>query len=136
MNTRWDIFCKVVDNYGDIGVCWRLARQLAGEHGLAIRLWVDELSAFARLAPQVDASADAQVVAGIEVRRWREPWPGEAPADVVLETFGCRLPDTYRAAMAARSPPPAWVNVEHLSAEAWVAGHHGLPSPQPPLTCW
>ncbi|MFB4378240.1 elongation factor P maturation arginine rhamnosyltransferase EarP, partial [Pseudomonas sp. LR-1a] len=20
---RWDIFCRVVDNYGDIGVTWR-----------------------------------------------------------------------------------------------------------------
>ena len=35
-----DLFCKVVDNYGDIGICWRLARQLAHEHGLAVRLWV------------------------------------------------------------------------------------------------
>ena len=26
---RADIFCRVVDNYGDIGVCWRLARRLA-----------------------------------------------------------------------------------------------------------
>ncbi|MDR2678109.1 MAG: elongation factor P maturation arginine rhamnosyltransferase EarP, partial [Zoogloeaceae bacterium] len=41
--SRWDIFCHVVDNFGDIGVCWRLARQLAGEHGLAVRLWVDDL---------------------------------------------------------------------------------------------
>ena len=22
---RWDIFCNVIDNFGDIGVCWRLA---------------------------------------------------------------------------------------------------------------
>ena len=29
----WDVFCKVIDDLGDIGVCWRLARQLAGEHG-------------------------------------------------------------------------------------------------------
>ncbi len=37
-----DIFCAVVDNYGDIGVCWRLARQLAHEHNLEMRLWVDD----------------------------------------------------------------------------------------------
>src|SRR5690606_8677707 len=42
---RWDIFCRVVDNYGDIGVCWRLARQLASEYRLQVRLWVDELAA-------------------------------------------------------------------------------------------
>ncbi|WP_157072023.1 elongation factor P maturation arginine rhamnosyltransferase EarP, partial [Cupriavidus sp. HPC(L)] len=39
----WDIFCTVIDNFGDIGVCWRLARQLAQEHGHAVRLWVDDL---------------------------------------------------------------------------------------------
>ncbi len=33
-NESCDIFCNVIDNYGDIGVCWRLARQLAHEHGL------------------------------------------------------------------------------------------------------
>ncbi|MBY0444112.1 MAG: elongation factor P maturation arginine rhamnosyltransferase EarP, partial [Burkholderiales bacterium] len=38
---RWDIFCRVIDNYGDIGVCWRLARQLSFEHGFAVRLMVD-----------------------------------------------------------------------------------------------
>ena len=39
--TSCDIFCTVVDNYGDIGVSWRLARQLANEHGVAVRLWLD-----------------------------------------------------------------------------------------------
>ena len=41
---RWDIFCSVVDNFGDIGVCWRLARQLAAEHAANVRLWVDDLT--------------------------------------------------------------------------------------------
>jgi hypothetical protein len=41
-----DLFCKVIDNYGDIGVCWRLARQLRQEHGLQVRLWVDDLASF------------------------------------------------------------------------------------------
>ena len=40
---RWDIFCRVVDNFGDAGVCWRLARQLAREHGLAVTLWIDDV---------------------------------------------------------------------------------------------
>ncbi|HET9045379.1 MAG TPA: elongation factor P maturation arginine rhamnosyltransferase EarP, partial [Casimicrobiaceae bacterium] len=40
---RWDVFCKVVDNFGDAGVCWRLARQLVAEHDLAVTLWIDVL---------------------------------------------------------------------------------------------
>ncbi|MFN3587309.1 MAG: elongation factor P maturation arginine rhamnosyltransferase EarP, partial [Moraxellaceae bacterium] len=35
---RCDLFCTVIDNYGDLGVCWRLARQLAAEHGVAVTL--------------------------------------------------------------------------------------------------
>ncbi len=67
---RWDIFCAVVDNYGDVGVAWRLARQLAREHGIGVRLWVDHLAPLARLAPQVDAATSLQTVLGVEVRRW------------------------------------------------------------------
>ena len=65
-----DIFCNVIDNYGDIGVCWRLARQLANEHGLAVRLWVDDLASFARLCPEADAALEMQRCRGVEVRRW------------------------------------------------------------------
>ena len=25
----WDIFCRVIDNHGDLGVCWRLSVDLA-----------------------------------------------------------------------------------------------------------
>ena len=81
---RWDIFCSVVDNYGDIGVTWRLARQLVAEQGHAVRLWVDELPAFVRLCPGASASADCQHHAGVEVRRWSQPFPSVEPADVVI----------------------------------------------------
>ena len=57
LKTRWDIFCTVVDNFGDIGVTWRLARQLVAEHDLAVRLWVDDLGAFVRLCPEADRQA-------------------------------------------------------------------------------
>ncbi|PYC24536.1 elongation factor P maturation arginine rhamnosyltransferase EarP [Aquipseudomonas alcaligenes] len=128
---RWDIFCSVVDNYGDIGVTWRLARQLAAEHGLAVRLWVDEPAAFARLCPQADAALAQQWLAGVEVCRWTADFPSVAAADVVIEAFACTLPARYVEAMAARVEPPLWLNLEYLSAEDWVPGCHGLPSPQP-----
>ena len=49
---RWDIFCRVVDNFGDAGVCWRLARQLADEHGLAVTLWIDDVASLAPHRPR------------------------------------------------------------------------------------
>ncbi len=70
---NWDVFCSVVDNYGDIGVTWRLARQLAGEHGQRVRLWVDDLAAFVRICPAADGAAESQHQSGVEVRLWPKP---------------------------------------------------------------
>lgn len=133
MAQRWDIFCNVVDNYGDIGVTWRLARQLAAEHGVQVRLWVDELTSLHRLAPEIDLAAAPQSCSGVEVRHWSKPFPAVTPADVVIETFACELPESYVVAMAARESKPVWINLEYLSAENWVTGCHRLASPHPQL---
>lgn len=129
----WDIFCTVVDNYGDIGVCWRLARQLAAEQRLQLRLWVDDLASLARICPDIVPGRDAQRSHGVEVRWWRAPFPAVEPADVVVEAFACNPPASYVAAMVAKQPKPAWINLEYLSAEDWVRGCHALPSPHPSL---
>ena len=67
-----DIFCTVVDNYGDIGVCWRLARQLVNEQGLQVRLWVDDLHSFGKLCPELDVGLETQTCRGVEVMRWHQ----------------------------------------------------------------
>lgn len=131
MKVSWDIFCNVVDNYGDIGVTWRLARQLAAEHDLAVRLWVDDLHAFVPLCPEADATASEQWQQGVEVRQWPQVWAAVEVADVVIEAFGCKLPEAYLRAMKERVSPALWINLEYLSAEDWVAGCHGLPSLRP-----
>lgn len=128
-----DIFCAVVDNYGDIGVCWRLARQLAHEHGLMVRLWVDDLHSFGRMLPELDADLPEQTCRGVEIRLWEKTMPAVVPADLVIGAFACKLPDIYIAAMAERAREPVWVNLEYLSAEDWVERHHLLPSPHPRL---
>lgn len=38
---KYHIFCKVIDNYGDFGVCFRLAKQLVSEFNKQVILWVD-----------------------------------------------------------------------------------------------
>ena len=133
---RWDLFCAVVDNLGDIGVCWRLARQLAAEHRAEVRLWVDDLTTFRQLAPGLDVEAPSQKLGEIVVCRWETPFAAIEPADVadiVVETFGCEVPADYVQAMKSRTRAPVWINLEYLSAEQWVGRYHGLPSPQPPL---
>ncbi|MGP1628836.1 MAG: elongation factor P maturation arginine rhamnosyltransferase EarP [Giesbergeria sp.] len=122
---QWDVFCRVVDNFGDIGVCWRLAAQLAAA-GQRVRLWVDDASALAWMAP---CGAE-----GVQVRAWGGlPAEHEAASDVLIEAFGCDIPLDFIAASASRvsagATKPVWINLEYLSAESWVARHHGLPSP-------
>jgi uncharacterized repeat protein (TIGR03837 family) len=90
---RWDLFCRVIDNFGDIGACWRLASDLA-RRGDTVRLWTDDASALAWMAPQV--------AAGVEVHDWADATLAE-PADVVVEAFGCDPPETFVARMAART---------------------------------
>ncbi len=127
-----DIYCQVIDNYGDAGVCWRLARTLA-QHGLAVTLWIDELARLAVLRPVLEAQRVSQTLDGFTVRVWDTSPAMHEPADLVIEAFGCRMPDEQVQAMARMARPPVWINLEYLSAETWVDDHHGLPSPHPSL---
>jgi uncharacterized repeat protein (TIGR03837 family) len=133
---RWDIFCRVIDNYGDIGVSWRLARQLAAEHSVQVRLWVDQLASLRALCPQVNIGLAQQTVEGVTVFQYANEISFVRPAqsvDVVIEAFGCGLPQAYVDAMASGQTKPLWIILEYLSAEPWVREHHGLPSPHPQL---
>ena len=118
----WDVFCRVIDNYGDVGVCWRLAADL-GRRGHTVRLWLDDPRALDWMAP--DGAA------GVSTHPWQDDTPWPDPGDVVIEAFGCDPPAPFVAAMAARSPAaPVWINLEYLSAQAYVERSHALASPQ------
>ena len=132
MNHRlqWDIFCKVIDNYGDIGVCWRLAADLA-TRGHRVRLWVDDAGALQWMAP--GGCQNVQVIP------WTQPFDLRAadlaaqPCDVLIEAFGCDAAPEFIAACASQKSAnglkPVWINLEYLSAEAYVERCHALPSP-------
>ncbi|MES2830831.1 MAG: elongation factor P maturation arginine rhamnosyltransferase EarP [Pseudomonadota bacterium] len=132
------LFCHVIDNYGDIGVCWRLARQLAAEHGLQVYILVDDLQIFRKICPAVDTTASVQHVDGVEIIAWGTTSVPARATDVslVIEAFGCNLPNDFLEAFARRIPVPVWINLEYLSAESWVEDFHATASPHPllPLT--
>ncbi len=131
---RWDIFCRVIDNFGDIGVSWRLARQLALEQGAMVRLWVDNLAALRALCPEVDIGAAEQTRQGVHVFPYIEGAEYPPPAEVVIDAFGCGLPPRYLAQMAKAGSDASrtvWIVLEYLSAEPWVREYHRLPSPHP-----
>ena len=139
---QWDVFCRVIDNWGDIGVCWRLSAQLAAR-GQRVRLWVDDPSALAWMAPGALESRWP----GVDVLRW-EPWagalptlpapPSGRPCDVLVESFGCDIEPERVQWLVGTAPRPVWLNLEYLSAEPYVERSHGLPSPvmAGPLAGW
>lgn len=115
---HWHVYCRVVDNFGDIGVAWRLAADLAAR-GESVRLAVDDPTPLAWMAPSK--------VAGIAVVGWGE-WPRSLP-DVVVEMFGGGLPDSLRETMTQASRLPVCIDLQHFSAEPYIERSHGLPSP-------
>ena len=138
---QWDIFCKVIDNFGDIGICWRLAADLAAR-GQRVRLWVDDASALAWMAPL--GCDGVQVLPwGLHLRAIDLEAMSAAPPDVMIEAFGCEIAPEFIAACAridwaiARkdtqntdkaNPQPVWINLEYLTAELYAERNHGLPS--------
>jgi uncharacterized repeat protein (TIGR03837 family) len=118
----WDIFCQVIDNFGDIGVCWRLSADLASR-GHHVRLWVDDASALQWMAPQ-------GACGGVTVGPWPQGHTLFIPGAVVIEAFGCQLPSHVVTSMKQQARQPCWINLEYLSAQDYVERCHGLPSPQ------
>lgn len=126
---QWDIFCSVIDNFGDIGICWRLAADLA-TRGQRVRLWVDDGAALAWLAPEG--------LSGVQVLSWTKSLNVQClhttPCDVLIEAFGCDVAPEFIAASAYiicatgqnDVEKPLWINLEYLSAEPYVEKSHGL----------
>jgi len=121
---RVAVFCRVVDNYGDAGVCWRLARQLAAEHAARVTLWIDRPSTLSAIAPAHGTTA------GVTVRQWDDAADVAGDDRIVVSAFGCELPAAVRRRVTG-AHAPLWVNLEYLSAEDWVEGCHGLASTRP-----
>jgi len=125
---RWDIFCQIVDNYGDAGVCWRLARSLAIQHEQNIRLFCDDLHTLKLL---MMGSGD---IPAIEVLPWESSYAnsrhGVQPPDVVIQAFSCELPEPYLNNLLIAPQKPILIHLEYLSAEPWILDFHGKPSPQ------
>jgi uncharacterized repeat protein (TIGR03837 family) len=128
---RWDIFCRIVDNFGDIGVCWRLAKQLEHEHAINVRLWIDDLNIARQLIAALDTAQRVQRVDNITIAVWDADTSFDQAAEVVIEAFGCDLPESY---LTLLQPDNIWINLEYLSAEPWVEGFHARNSKRGDLT--
>ena len=132
-NFNWDIFCNVVDNFGDIGVCWRLACNLA-QRGHTVRLWVDEVRPLAWMA--------TSGYANVEVIDCQNGFPKDTQfvlGNVLVDTFDCEFAINLIALKAINTPArdinstifeqtrPVWLNLEYLTAESFAERAHTLP---------
>lgn len=116
------IFCRIIDNFGDAGVCLRLARRFT-RLGAHVTLMTDHIRVMEKLCPGKNRKA----YPNIHIVRWSER-PEDQPQhpDIVLETFGCRLPDAMRAHLEKRYPQTMILNLDYLSAEDWVESCHDV----------
>jgi uncharacterized repeat protein (TIGR03837 family) len=127
---RWDIFCQIVDNYGDAGICWRLARSLSSLHGQEVRIFCNDLPTLNLLA----SGSNEALSHKIDLQPWEASYnnarhPVQTP-DVVIEAFACDLPERYLAGLFVAPVKPIIINLEYLSAEPWISEFHAKASPQ------
>ena len=134
------IWCRVIDNFGDAGVAWRLARSLKRDEGWCVTLIIDKPETLAAFVPEVDAAGDACTALGIRVMRWNaaaERFFSKATTlpDVTVEAFSCRLPDGVEEALSHRfdMKPTAVFALDYLTAETYAEESNGLVSRHPPF---
>ena len=126
------IWCQVVDHFGDAAVCWRLARNLSAalvqDNSLnpEVVLAIDRPEVLRQLVPELSPILDPPSLDGVRVVDWTFPAAG---IDVMISTFGCRLPARVLESMGEQQPPPVWINLEHLTPQSWTGSCHTLASP-------
>ncbi|WBF65707.1 MAG: elongation factor P maturation arginine rhamnosyltransferase EarP [Candidatus Kinetoplastibacterium crithidii] len=122
-----DIFCKVIDNYGDIGFSWRLANDLANNYNCVVRLIVDNLTTFSSIRSEINPSSKYQVIDNITILDWNSDHVLKIkPAELIIETFSCNIPDAYMQKIIKNKS--CWLTIEYLTAESWIEDYHLLPS--------
>lgn len=136
----WAIFCSIVDNYGDIGVCWRLAKGIASAHDqlqkpqfqASVTLYIDDLVTAQKIIPALSAYSPNHplVIEHVQIVHIQDIAHTNV-ADVVIEAFACGLPQAYLQMMETHQS--CWIVLEYLSAEDWVKDFHQKPSKHPSL---
>ncbi len=124
--TSIDIFCHVIDNFGDAGVVYRFAKEFKKMNpNCNTRVFIDNLETLHSIVPQIDV---------LPVQHFEEiSFIGSSAlssqdveklgvADILVEVFACEIPQPVMDAAAFKSK--LIINLEYLSAEDWVEGYH------------
>ena len=108
-----DIFCQVIDNYGDVGVAYRLAREFKRVYpNKKLRFVINQIEELNLIRKSED----------IEVILYKDISKIENSADLIIESFGCEIPKKYMDKALKNSK--LIINLEYFSAEKWVDDFH------------
>ena len=108
-----DIFCQVIDNYGDVGVAYRLAREFKRVYpNKKLRFVINQIEELNLIRKSED----------IEIILYKDISKIENSADLIIESFGCEIPKEYMDKALKNSK--LIINLEYFSAEKWVDDFH------------
>ncbi len=130
------ILCKVVDNYGDIGFVYRLARSLTEVNPqLKLRLIVSDLPSFSAMAPQINPKEQYQKSGNLEIFDWNSDQIctdhfTQYPPNIILECFQCGRPDWLEKILFENdlNHIVQILNIDYLTAEPYAEEFHCLKS--------
>lgn len=120
-----DIFCEIIDNFGDIGVVYRVAKELKKIFQNAkIRIVLNRLDEFKAINKEVK-DLDYQEINGLicaTEKYVKNNMDSFGVADLFIEAFGCNVPEEY--IKIAKEKSKLWINLEYISGEKWIEDYH------------
>lgn len=121
-----DIFCEIIDNYGDIGVVYRIAKEFYKKYNnkIEIRVFLNRIDEFLKINSRAK-NIEFQNIDGISYITYKylnENIKKFETADVIIEAFGCNIPEVYMEKAYYNSD--LMINLEYLSAEDWIEDFH------------
>ena len=133
------VLCKVVDNFGDIGVVYRLCKQLLFINpGLKINLVIDDLSSFKKINSKINPKLNFQNADGMDIYFWNDAElchkefiknDGEKLC-VILECFQCGRPEWMEKILFQEklNRTVLIIMIDYLTAEKYAEDFHCLKS--------
>ena len=120
-----DIFCEIIDNFGDIGVVYRISKELKKIfQNVRIRIVLNRLEEFKAINKKVK-DTDYQEIDGlicVTEKYVKENIETFGVSDVFIEAFGCNVSEEY--VKQAKENSKLWINLEYLSGEKWIEDFH------------
>ncbi len=122
-----DIFCDIIDNFGDIGFVYRLAREIKKkDNSLSVRVFFNDPETFSKINKKIIIEKKIQKIDGIHYYDMRKmddrDYISAGNAQVAIEAYGCEIPEVYLKNISEKLQ--VVVNIEYLTAEEWAREYH------------